>query len=493
MRRSFLFNVIFLVVVNLLIKPFWVFGIDRTVQNHLGEAEYGLYFAIFNFTYLFQILLDFGLQNYNAREVAADRTRINELLPGILFFKTILFCIYLVVCIAVAFPLGYLSKSFIWIIMANQILLSFNIYLRSNISANQYFITDALLSVLDKIMMIIFAAVLIWGKIPQFPLTVFNFAAAQFLALAITWVVCLAFSLRLVQEWKFSFSWKQLNQIAKVSLPYAVIHFLMTTYYRIDGVMLERMQSATECGIYAQSYRIMESLNNIGYLLATILLPLFAYRLSRKSNIQQLLRSGFSIIFVISVSIVVAFQFYAFDIINTLYPTGNEEYSSLVFSLLMYNFLPVGFLYVIGTLLTANKNFRIMIPVLSVAVLMNIGLNYWLIPMIGALGAAWATLFTQLFILLVYAVAVFRIFALKADIGYTIRMVTFGAFCVLAVLLVSNLVDKLQLTQSPVVILAVKILFYFLLVPIFAFGIGLINKQALQLKVGLEHPGDLPA
>jgi O-antigen/teichoic acid export membrane protein len=485
MKRSLLFNIIFLVTVNLLIKPFWVFGIDRTVQNQLGEAEYGLYFAIFNFTYLFQILLDFGLQNYNAREVAADRHRINELLPGILVFKTGLFCIYLVICIAVAYPLNYLSQSFIWIILVNQILLSFNIYLRSNISANQYFITDALLSVLDKLLMISFAAVLIWGKLPGLPLTVFNFAAAQLFAYAITFVVCLFFSFRLVHAWKFSISLDQLKSIARVSLPYAVIHFLMTTYYRIDGVMLERMQHAVECGIYAQSYRIMEALNNIGYLLATILLPLFAYRLSNKEPVQALLKSSFSIIFVIAVSIVVGFQFYAFDIMSLLYPTGNEEYSSLVFTLLLYNFLPVALLYVIGTLLTANKNFSIMIPVLSLAVLINVGLNVWLIPVIGAMGAAQATLITQFFILLIYSIAVYRVFEIRLDIGYILRLVVFSAFCVLAILLVNNGVDRLWLPFRPLFVLTIKLMIYFALVPLLALGVGLINRQILQMRVGL--------
>jgi O-antigen/teichoic acid export membrane protein len=339
--------------------------------------------------------------------------------------------------------------------------------------------------------MIVLAAILIWGKIPQLPLTIFNFAAVQFVAYAITFFVCLLFSLRLVHTWEFTFSLQLFKKIATVSLPYAVIYFLMTTYYRIDGVMLERMQHATECGIYAQSYRIMESLNNIGYLLATILLPLFAYRLANKENIHQLLKSAFSIIFVIAVSIVVAFRFFSFDIMSLLYPTGNEEYSSLVFSLLMYNFLPVAFLYVIGTLLTANKNFKVMIPVLSIAVLINIGLNYMLIPEIGALGAAQATLFTQLFILLIYGIAAFRIFGLKADIGYILRMIIFGSFCVLAVLLVNNLIDRMQLVRQDEIMLAIKLLIYFSLVPVIAFGVGLINKHTLQLKVGLQDTGDL--
>ena len=268
-----------MVFVNLLIKPFWVFGIDRTVQNKVGEAEYGIYFAIFNFTYLFQILLDFGFQNYSNREVAADNKRINELLPNILIFKTILFLVYLVICVAVAYPLGYLSKPFIWIILANQILLSFNIYLRSNVSAHQHFITDALLSVLDKLLMIVFCAILIWGNFASFQLSIYNFALAQLAAYCITFAVCLVFALRLTDKFIVTFNLQQFYVIAKQTMPYAIIHFLMTTYYRVDGVMLERLQGANgaaESGVYAQGYRIMESLHNIGYLFATILLPLFA-------------------------------------------------------------------------------------------------------------------------------------------------------------------------------------------------------------------------
>ena len=33
MNREFLLNILFLVLINLLIKPFFIFGIDLTVQN----------------------------------------------------------------------------------------------------------------------------------------------------------------------------------------------------------------------------------------------------------------------------------------------------------------------------------------------------------------------------------------------------------------------------------------------------------------------------
>ena len=70
MNREFLLNILFLVFINLLIKPFFIFGIDLTVQNRVPDGDYGLYFTLFNFTYLFQILNDFGIQNFNNRNLS---------------------------------------------------------------------------------------------------------------------------------------------------------------------------------------------------------------------------------------------------------------------------------------------------------------------------------------------------------------------------------------------------------------------------------------
>ena len=56
MQRKFLTNLGLLLFLNLLIKPFWIFGIDRTVQNTVGVEEYGFYFVVFNFSFLFNII-----------------------------------------------------------------------------------------------------------------------------------------------------------------------------------------------------------------------------------------------------------------------------------------------------------------------------------------------------------------------------------------------------------------------------------------------------
>jgi len=42
MKREFSTNLILLVAINLVVKPLYIFGIDRTVQNEVGTEVYGL-------------------------------------------------------------------------------------------------------------------------------------------------------------------------------------------------------------------------------------------------------------------------------------------------------------------------------------------------------------------------------------------------------------------------------------------------------------------
>lgn len=91
MQRKFIVNIIILIGLNLLIKPFWIFGIDRTVQNIVDTQTYGIYFALFNFTFLFNIALDMGITNFNNRSVARRNDFLKESFARIFSLKIILF------------------------------------------------------------------------------------------------------------------------------------------------------------------------------------------------------------------------------------------------------------------------------------------------------------------------------------------------------------------------------------------------------------------
>ncbi|MBK8505532.1 MAG: hypothetical protein IPL46_27045 [Saprospiraceae bacterium] len=81
MKKLFLSNLVLVIVLNASVKPLYIFGIDRGVQNAVGASAYGLYFALFNFVYLFQILNDFGIQNFNHSVFSKYQSLIPKYLP----------------------------------------------------------------------------------------------------------------------------------------------------------------------------------------------------------------------------------------------------------------------------------------------------------------------------------------------------------------------------------------------------------------------------
>ena len=107
MQNKFIKNIIFLLFLNLLVKPFWILGVDREVQNMLGDKSYGLYLAIFNFSYLFYIILDLGITNFNSRNIAQDNKSLSKHFAGLSEVKLILGLVYAVVIFVIGYIKGF--------------------------------------------------------------------------------------------------------------------------------------------------------------------------------------------------------------------------------------------------------------------------------------------------------------------------------------------------------------------------------------------------
>ncbi|NCU33261.1 MAG: polysaccharide biosynthesis protein, partial [Candidatus Moranbacteria bacterium] len=166
MRKKFLSNLLLLLFLNLLIKPFWILGIDRSVQNLVGAEDYGFYYVLFNFSFLFNILLDFGITNFNNRNIAQHNQLLNKHFSGIVIIKFLLAAVYTIITFSVGLIIGFSTKQLglLGFLCFNQFLLSFILYLRSNISGLLLFRTESLLSVRDKTLMIMICGALIWGQ-----------------------------------------------------------------------------------------------------------------------------------------------------------------------------------------------------------------------------------------------------------------------------------------------------------------------------------------
>jgi O-antigen/teichoic acid export membrane protein len=112
MQKKLLSGLFWVLLLNLIVKPFWILGIEVGVQNAVGNEMYGFYFAIFNLSYIFNILLDLGITNFNTRNIAQHPQLITKHLSGILGLKVCLLGLYLLVTFTVGAMLGYGSDEF---------------------------------------------------------------------------------------------------------------------------------------------------------------------------------------------------------------------------------------------------------------------------------------------------------------------------------------------------------------------------------------------
>lgn len=398
MKRSFFSNISLLIFLNIIVKAFWVLGIDRTVQNRVGAEVYGFYFSLFSFSVLFNILLDFGITNYNNRKVAANP----ELLPGLLgnFFiiRMGFAIIYLVVSLIMALSLGYTEgqRSLLLLLLGNQFLASFILYLRSNITALQLFRVDSLISVTDRFIMIIVCGLLLWGGITGEVFRIEWFVYSQTVAYLITFLISLIIVLSKSGLVRISFSTLQIPKILRESAPFAMLSLFMAVYWRVDTVMLERMAEKGDevAGIYAQAFRLLDAAAMIPYLFAVFLLPMFSRAMANRESAGPLSRFA-GLLLVIPATVVSLFSFFYSDAIMKLLYHSHIEVSASVFRILMAGYVPVAMVYVYSTVLTAGGRMRILNRIAGAGMIVNILLNYILIARFGAIGSAFASVFTQ--------------------------------------------------------------------------------------------------
>ncbi|MFW6227680.1 MAG: polysaccharide biosynthesis protein, partial [Bacteroidota bacterium] len=164
MKNKFISSISLLVLLNMLIKPAYVFIIEPAVQNRVGNIDYGFYFSLFGFSFIFNTILDLGVTHFNNRDIARHPQLLTRYFNRIIALKLVLSGIYVIMLLGIGWIAGYSSEQFrlLFIILINQILASITLYLRSNITALHLFKTDSALSVADKILMIGICATMLW-------------------------------------------------------------------------------------------------------------------------------------------------------------------------------------------------------------------------------------------------------------------------------------------------------------------------------------------
>ncbi|HON51586.1 MAG TPA: polysaccharide biosynthesis C-terminal domain-containing protein [Bacteroidales bacterium] len=419
MKKTFLTNLALLVFLNLLVKPFWIFGIDRTVQNTVGAHEYGLYAAMFSLSIMLNIILDLGITNFNNRNIAQHSQLLRKYFSNIVILKCLLGVVYAIIAIIVGALLNFtLERYYLFIFLIfNQFLLSFILYLRSNISGLHKYKTDSLVSVIDRVLMIILCGIVLITKQHEFKIQWFVYA--QTISYSITCAIAFIIVYTNTSLFRIKFDFTFLLVILKQSYPFALLVLLMGLYTRMDMVMVEYMlpNGAEQAGIYAQSYRILDAVSMFAYLFATLLLPMFSKMLRFGESVAQLTKLSFILLIIPTLIFVICTWFYGWELMKLMYHDHYDE-SAEIYKVLIIGFIPISSSYIFGTLLTANNSLKYLNIIAASGMVLNFILNIICIPYYGAYGAALASVITQ------YLTAIIQILLSKRIFHFTVQYKT---------------------------------------------------------------------
>ncbi len=432
MQRKFLSNLLLLILLNLVVKPLAIFGIDATVQNRVGSEAYGFYYSLLNFTLLFNILLDLGINNFTTKNVAQFPSLMLKYMGRIMGLRMLLFIVYALIMLVLILVLGYPKAAYpiIAILIVQQFVISLIAYFRSYLSGMMLFRLDAILSVLDRALLIVICGALLLVTKGSDSFRIDHFVWVQFGCYVLSFLVGLYFITKHVQGAKIRIHKPISLLIVRQSAPYALLIVLMSLFTRVDSVMLERLlpNGAEQAGLYAQGFRFVDALFMFAMLFSNLLLPIFSKMIADKSDVRLLFETSSKLLIWGAIAVGSFLFWNAKEVLDFIY-VNDTTASSAPFSLLALTFIAMCIVLIFGTYLTALGAMKILNTISFIALLFNVIFNFYLIPQYGAYGAAIATLITQGF------VAVVQVFYVKRQLLLNWQLVDYLRFLLFSALL----------------------------------------------------------
>ncbi len=390
-------------VAGLIISFFWIVCLTRK----LGEKDFGIYSTVAAFVGLFGIIPNLGVGTIIIRDVARNRSKTDTYLSGGLCLCFFLSSLTIVLIIIIAYLLDY-SKDIIILTAMAGLTIVFN---SIGTVGNNLFIGFERMKLVSLFNISVVSFPIILGLIVLlYGYGLFGVFAARLIA-----AICVAFFIWWVTLKNFSLHRPLLDlnvirYLFKEGLPIGLASLFFLIYDKVDRVMLSKMMDFKAVGGYSAAAVLIQPIISIIWVpYVNAIFPV----MSRfyKSNIEKfnwLCRKTVSFILAVTFPVVIGGTILGDRIIFFLYK--GYENSIVVFQILLWSitFMVLSaFFYRVLMVLGKQKLF---LAISFLGVVINISLNFLLIPKYGYIGASVATVVTQLTLVLVYLQVVYKDF-----------------------------------------------------------------------------------
>ena len=218
---------------------------------------------------------------------------------------------------------------------------------------------------------------------------------------------------RRIQPIRLNIDWATWRRLLAEAAPLAVGSIMATLYYRVDSVMLSKLDTFSSVGIYNVAYKFVDLVH---YLPSALMVPVLALLVRSwpddMHRFADTVRRAFMILVLAGVLVVVEFVVFARPLITLLYgphyAVGADAGRVVVAAECVGGFGMLAF-----TVLVAMGRNRLYPMVTLLGLIVNVGLNLVLIRRSSYFGAAVATMATQVLIVTMLMVPVARMEALR--------------------------------------------------------------------------------
>lgn len=359
----------------------------------LGPGNFGILGFATSVVAYFLIIVGLGFETYGLREIARDQSRVSILASNIITIRLILaagaICLYGIMILWIEKPT---LVKVILLIQGTQLVIA-ALSLTFVYQGVQRMGVLALRQLAATAVGLIGVVVLVHRPEDVIVAASITVGAVMFNILWLLTTFAREFGMpRLsmdLAEWRRAFA---------ASLPMAMSALMVSIYYNMDIVMLGFMRSPEETGWYVAAYRIHAAVIIPAGLIRTAFMPALAQTLGNLDAMRSRATHFARVLALVGFPIIAIGMAFSQDILFIVFGEMFRE-ANVALIILMANTLVIFVNTVFSkTLVVWDRQYAIMLVIVFGAVL-NIVLNFLLIPRYGIEGAAIATLCTELFAL----------------------------------------------------------------------------------------------
>lgn len=371
----------------------------------LNIEQFGEYTTTITYLQFFGILVDFGLsltllvmiseKGANEERIAGNFLGL-RLLSGFLLFG-------IAPIIVLAFPWSQTVKHAVIFGSVAYFLMGGATLLTSVFQKHEAMTRAAFGEMINRFLLLAGVALLAWMHFG-----VVAFVAASIIANAV-WLIAMVWFAKPFVRIRPLFEKTVWKQIMGRSWPIALSIIFNLMYLKGDILLLSLFRTQTEVGLYGVAYRVIDILTFIPIMFMGLMLPslTLAWTNGDHEQFRNRLSRTFDLFMIFVIPIVAGAQILGVKLIQFIAGKGYGE-SGEILKILSIALIGVFFGTLFGYIVVAlNKQRSMIIGYASAAALTILG-YFYTIPKFGMYGAAWMTVFSEMFIAIVTCMMVYK-------------------------------------------------------------------------------------